>query len=88
MSIVRERDYWQAKRDIEYYEERITRTLPYAENAVKDFESHYWMDLIILYENSLAEAKSIVAEHDGANVRPSDVERPANEASLDQWVSV
>lgn len=87
MSIVRERDYWQAKRDIEYYEERITMTLPYAENAVKDSESQYWQMVLEIYEKDLANAKQIVAEHDGANTRPCDVERPANEASLDQWVS-
>ena len=85
MSIVRERDYWQAKRDIEYYEERITMTKPHAENAVKDSESQYWQMLLEMYAENIEKAKQIVAEHDGTTSRPCDAERPASEASLSEW---
>lgn len=88
MSIIRERDYWQAKRLIPYWEQCIAKNETALQHATTASEKNYFEYYIELYSGELESAKKIVAEHGGATVRPSDVERPANEASLEQWVSI
>lgn len=83
MSIVRERDYWQAKRDIVSYEKELER-LDATPGELRDF---WWEDRYSVVFNDMAYLREIVAERENTQTRPCDVERPANETSLDQWVS-
>lgn len=65
MAIIRERDIWQAKRNIQTMESVIPVTKTYVENATKESEKQYWEMILQIQEDSLEKDKQFVAQHEG-----------------------